>query len=85
MRRFEHYFETAEEIEPLPYIKDVHRLAFRPEGKGYSGGVPTLDEPRGYNFDIDHEYFQQVVWPALGCSLSPVRAHQRKEYDVRSL
>jgi glycine/D-amino acid oxidase-like deaminating enzyme len=38
MRRFEHYFETAEEIEPLPYIKDVHRLAFRPEGKGYSGG-----------------------------------------------
>lgn len=65
MRRFEHYFETAEEIEPLPYIKDVHRLAFRPEGQGYSGGVPTLDEPRGYNFEIDHEYFQQVVWPAL--------------------
>jgi FAD-dependent oxidoreductase domain-containing protein 1 len=52
-------------IEPLPYIKDVHRLAFRPEGKGYSGGVPNLDEPRGYNFDVDHDYFQQVVWPAL--------------------
>jgi FAD-dependent oxidoreductase domain-containing protein 1 len=40
-------------------------LAFRPEGKGYSGGVPNLDEPRGYNFDVDHDYFQQVVWPAL--------------------
>jgi glycine/D-amino acid oxidase-like deaminating enzyme len=65
MRRYEHYFETAEEIEPMPYIKDVRRLAFRPEGKGYSGGVPNLDEPRGYNFEIDHEYFQQVVWPAL--------------------
>src|SRR5258708_20324222 len=65
MRGKEHYMETGEEIEPLPYIKDVHRLAFRPEGKGYSGGVPTLDEPRGYNFEIDHEYFQQVVWPAL--------------------
>jgi FAD-dependent oxidoreductase domain-containing protein 1 len=65
MRRYEHYFETAEAIEPLPYIKDVHRLAFRPEGKGYSGGVPNLDEPRGYNFDVDHDYFQQVVWPAL--------------------
>jgi FAD-dependent oxidoreductase domain-containing protein 1 len=65
MRRYEHYFETAEEIEPLPYIKDVHRLAFRPEGKGYSGGVPNLEEPRGYNFEVDHDYFQQVVWPAL--------------------
>jgi FAD-dependent oxidoreductase domain-containing protein 1 len=65
LRRYEHYFETAEAIEPLPYIKDVHRLAFRPEGKGYSGGVPSLDEPRGYNFEIDHAYFQQVVWPAL--------------------
>lgn len=65
MRRYEHYFETEEKIEPLPYIKDVNRLAFRPEGKGYSGGVPTLGEPRGFNFEIDHGYFEQVVWPAL--------------------
>jgi glycine/D-amino acid oxidase-like deaminating enzyme len=65
MRRFEHYFETEEKIEPLPYIKDPDRLAFRPEGKGYSGGVPTLAEPRGYNFDVDHDYFESVVWPAL--------------------
>jgi FAD-dependent oxidoreductase domain-containing protein 1 len=65
MRRYEHYFETEEEIEPLPYIKDVNRLAFRPEGRGYSGGVPTLDEPRGFNFDVDHGYFENVVWPAL--------------------
>ena len=65
LRRYEHYFEAAEPIEPLPYIKDVNRLAFRPEGKGYTGGVPTLDEPRGYNFEIDHGYFERVVWPAL--------------------
>lgn len=65
MRRFEHYFECEEAIEPLPYLKDIHRLAFRPEGRGYTGGVPTLDEPRGYNFDVDHDYFESVVWPAL--------------------
>ncbi|NTF97957.1 NAD(P)/FAD-dependent oxidoreductase [Rhizobium rhizogenes] len=65
LRRFEHYFETEEPIEPLPYLKDPERLAFRPEGKGYSGGVPTLAEPRGYNFEIDHDYFENVVWPAL--------------------
>ncbi|WP_242216768.1 NAD(P)/FAD-dependent oxidoreductase [Shinella zoogloeoides] len=65
LRRFEHYFESEEPIEPLPYLKDPERLAFRPEGKGYSGGVPTLEEPRGYNFDVDHDYFENVVWPAL--------------------
>jgi FAD-dependent oxidoreductase domain-containing protein 1 len=65
LRRFEHYFECEEAIEPLPYLKDVNRLAFRPEGRGYSGGVPTLQEPRGYNFEADHDYFENVVWPAL--------------------
>src|SRR5437899_1304419 len=38
---------------------------FRPEGKGYSGGVPDLAEPRGFNFEVDHRYFERVVWPAL--------------------
>ena len=65
LRRYEHYFECQETIEPLPYVKDMERLAFRPEGNGYSGGVPTLKEPRGYNFDIDYTYFENIVWPAL--------------------
>lgn len=65
LRRYEHYFETEEAIEPLPYVKDPKRLAFRPEGRGYSGGVPSLEEPRGYNFEVDHSYFETVVWPAL--------------------
>jgi glycine/D-amino acid oxidase-like deaminating enzyme len=65
LRRFEHFFECQDPIEPLPYIKDTRRLAFRPEGTGYSGGVPTLAERRGYNFDVDSGYFEKAVWPAL--------------------
>jgi len=65
LRRYEHFFVSQEPIEPLPYIKDPERLAFRPEGRGYTGGVPTLNEPRGYNFDVDYTYFDRVVWPAL--------------------
>ena len=65
LKRYEHYFEAQDVIEPLPYLKDPERLAFRPEGRGYSGGVPTLDEPRGYDFNVDHGYFEGVVWPAL--------------------
>lgn len=65
MRRYEHRFETPMKIEPLPYVKDVNRLAFRPEGTGYSGGVPDTGEPRGVNFAVDRGYFQRVVAPAL--------------------
>jgi len=65
MRRYEHYFECEQPIEPLPYLKDTQRLAFRPEGKGYSGGVPDIREPRGFNFEVEHDYFERVVWPAL--------------------
>jgi FAD-dependent oxidoreductase domain-containing protein 1 len=82
MRRYEHYFESAEPIEPLPYIKDVNRLAFRPEGKGYSGGVPTLDEPRGFNFEVDHGYFENVVWPALAARFP--QFERTKEKNVMS-
>jgi glycine/D-amino acid oxidase-like deaminating enzyme len=65
LRRFEHFFECQDPIEPLPYIKDTRRLPFRPEGTRYSGGVPTLAEPRGYNFGVDNGYFEKAVWPAL--------------------
>jgi len=65
LRRFEHYFETPNAIEPLPYVKDLDRLAFRPEGRGYSGGLVNSEEPRGFNFEVDHAYFENAVWPAL--------------------
>jgi FAD-dependent oxidoreductase domain-containing protein 1 len=65
LRRFEHYFTGHRQIEALPYVKDVHRLAFRSEGQGFSGGLVNSHEPRGFNFDVDHNYFNEVVWPAL--------------------
>src|SRR6266550_3558531 len=33
LKRYEHYFEPQDPIEPLPYLKDPERLAFRPEGR----------------------------------------------------
>jgi FAD-dependent oxidoreductase domain-containing protein 1 len=65
LRRFEHYFTGHRKIEPLPYVKDLNRLAFRSEGLGFSGGLVNSDEPRGFNFDVDHNYFEEAVWPAL--------------------
>jgi FAD-dependent oxidoreductase domain-containing protein 1 len=64
MRRFEHYVEIAGDLPPMPLIKDPERLVIRPEGKGYSVGLVRSDEPRGFNVDVDHAWFESVVWPA---------------------
>lgn len=65
VRRFEHYFTPGTPVGHLPYVKDLSRLAFRSEGQGYSGGLVDGDVTRGYNFDVDHDYFENIVWPAV--------------------
>jgi glycine/D-amino acid oxidase-like deaminating enzyme len=65
MRRFEHYVELAEELPPMPLIKDPERLVIRPEGKGYAVGLVDGKEPRGFNTALDPAWFEKVVWPAL--------------------
>lgn len=74
MRRFEHYFTAGSPMEPLPYVKDTARLAFRSEGKGFSGGLVDGSEQRGFNFDVDHGYFERVVWPAVAHRFAPLAA-----------
>lgn len=74
MRRFEHYFTAGNPIEKLPYVKDLSRLAFRSEGNGFSGGLVDGDERRGFNFDVDHDYFERVVWPAVAHRFPPLEA-----------
>lgn len=65
LRRFEHYFTPGTPMERLPYVKDLSRLAFRSEGEGFSGGLVNGNEPRGFNFEVDHDYWENVVWPAV--------------------
>lgn len=65
LRRFEHYFTPGQPMERLPYVKDLSRLAFRTEGGGFSGGLVNGEEPREFNFDVDHDYWERVVWPAV--------------------
>lgn len=64
MRRFEHYVELATELPTMPLVKDPDRLIIRPEGRGYAVGLVKSDEPRGFNFEVEPSWFQDVVWPA---------------------
>ena len=55
--------------------EEVLRYLFHPtEGAGFSGGVVDGDEPRGFNFEVDHGYFERVVWPALAHRFPPLEA-----------
>ena len=74
MRRFEHYFTAGSPMERLPYVKDVARMAFRSEGQGFSGGLVDGSEQRGFRFDVDHGYFERVVWPAVAHRFAPLQA-----------
>ena len=65
MKRYEHYFTPAQPMEHLPYVKDLARLAFRSEGQGFSGGLVDGQARRGFNFDVDHDYWDEIVWPAV--------------------
>ena len=76
LRRFEHFFTPRRPMERLPYVKDFQRMAFRSEGQGFSGGVVDGDEPRGFNFEVDHDYFERVVWPAVAASLPAARGRE---------
>jgi FAD-dependent oxidoreductase domain-containing protein 1 len=65
LKRYEHYFTAGSPLERLPYVKDTARLAFRSEGEGFSGGLVDSDVKRGFDFEVDHDYFERVVWPAV--------------------
>lgn len=65
MRRLTFYFECREKLEPFPVTRDLSGLSFRPEGAGYIAGMTNLAEPRGFNWNVDHDWFDGTIWPAL--------------------
>ncbi|MFQ5784536.1 MAG: NAD(P)/FAD-dependent oxidoreductase [Alphaproteobacteria bacterium] len=65
VRRMVHFFEIRETLEPLPLTVDPSGAYFRPEGSGFVAGLSNPDEPAGYNFEVDHDWFETQVWPRL--------------------
>jgi FAD-dependent oxidoreductase domain-containing protein 1 len=70
MRRQTFYFDCKAELEPFPVTRDLNGLSFRPEGGGYIAGLTHLDEPGGFNWDLDYDWFDEAVWPRLAHRVS---------------
>lgn len=58
---------SAENFDMTPYgmVVDTSRAYFHPEGGNILAGLVLKDEPEGYRFDYDVNFFESHIWPAL--------------------
>jgi FAD-dependent oxidoreductase domain-containing protein 1 len=65
MQRHDHFWECRAEMERLPFVKDLNGLGFHNWDRGYAGSVVDFGIPAGENWEVDHDYFQRIVWPHI--------------------
>ena len=90
VRRMVFYFELRESLERLPLTISPDGHYFRPEGAGYIAGRSIEDEPEGENLEVDHGYFDEVLWPMLAHRCPAFEALRLKNawaglYDINRL
>ncbi len=57
----------AENFDMTPYgmVVDTSRVYFHPEGGNILAGLVLKNERPGFNFDVDNDFFESHIWPAL--------------------
>ena len=81
--------------EPLPgagLMIDPTGLFFRPEGRFFLTGIspPASEDPDAEDFDIDHAFFEEKLWPGLAHRVPAMAALKVQSawcchYDVSTL
>lgn len=75
LRRQQFYFRIQQTLEPLPNVRHISRdIGFRPEGAGYMSGKTRYDEVPGFNWEVEHAFFESDIWPEL--------AHRSKAFEA---
>ncbi|KZD10706.1 NAD(P)/FAD-dependent oxidoreductase [Oceanibaculum pacificum] len=76
-KRFVYVFDCRTPIAPLaPLTIDPSGVYFRPEGKGFIGGVspPEDQDPDSDDLDVEYGLFEEIVWPALAARVPAFEA-----------
>ena len=76
-KRFVYVFDCRTPIEPLaPLTIDPSGVYFRPEGKGFIGGVspPEDRDPDSDDLEVEYDLFEETVWPALAARVPAFEA-----------
>ncbi len=61
------FFHSPAQLPDCPLVIDPGGVYFRPEGSGFLCGValPEDQDPECFDFDVQHELFDDTLWPAL--------------------
>lgn len=85
-------FHSPEPAPRCPLVIDSNGVYFRPEGSGFLCGValPEDQDPECFDFEVQHELFDTVLWPALahrvpGFEAARVGKPWAGHYDVNTL
>lgn len=64
------------ELPSCPLVIDTTGVWFRPEGNRFLAGwsPPEAEDPERIELDVDHEQFEDVVWPALAARVPAFEA-----------
>ena len=65
LSRMVFFFQAQKQPEQLPFTRDGLGVGFRPEGNGFISGITNYDTAGSFCFDVQHAYFDEVVWPKL--------------------
>ena len=89
-RRQQFYFDIQGALEPIPAMRHASGFAMRRLTKGYITGYTRLDQPGGFDWELDHTDFDDVLWPALAAQSSVFDAVKVKggwvgHYDMNRL
>jgi len=69
-KRYVYVFDCRDASEALhraPLTIDASGLYFRPEGRHFITGLSPEegDEPKQLDFEVDHDWFEEEIWPRL--------------------
>ena len=91
-KRFTFVFECREPIGPTPLTITEVGVAFRSEGKGFISNIspPPQRDPVTKDTEIDHELFDELIWPALAARVPAFEAIKQTgawccHYDYNTL
>lgn len=88
VRRQQFYFLAQQEIEPIPAMRHMDGLAVRIHQDGYIVGA--TNSGAGFDWELAHEVFENVLWPQLAEQCGAFEAIKLKggwlgHYDMNRL
>lgn len=86
------YFTSPAQLLQCPLVIDPSGAYFRPEGQGFICGISPAehDDPECFDFEVQHQLFDEVLWPTLaarvpGFEAARVQRAWAGHYDVNTL